>query len=850
MVWLEVSNLIVLVLVTAVLVFLSGRLFLQRRTPLSNLGGLLLLGMAEWTLTNALELGSVGFEAKLFWYKLQYLGMALMPLLWLLYVLQYSGRGHWIRPPLLIALSIVPLIILVLAYTNQWHGLMWTDMRLASSSPFSSLQRTREIGFWLHVGYIYLVVSVAFWFLLQMLVRSHTLYRWQMVALLGAALLPASIGLLDIVGIFPPNAIDPVALTFGLPGLLIAWGIFRLRLGDIVPVAREVVIESMRDGVLVLDGAGHVLDLNPVARQLVGKTSKEVIGHSLSEVWPELAGHISRLEREPKKVFQEHDRSVFDVYLSPILDWRSHQVGQTLVLHDVTEYKRIEEALRRAEREKALVLDSISELVTYLDQDMRVIWTNRTAAGYVGERPEDLVGRFCYQIWFKRDTPCDDCPAARALLTGQSQGGQMVNSDQRVLDVRGYPVRNQEGHVVGAVEVALDVTEHESLERQFLRAQKMEAVGRLAGGVAHDFNNLLTAISGYTSLLLDDPEVTESQRSDLGEIAIASNRAAILTRQLLAFARKQMLRPQVLDLNVLIGDLVKMIERLIGEDIELTTELDPALGAVRADPGQIEQIVMNLVVNARDAMPEGGQLILTTANVDLDWDAVHQQVDMQPGSYVVLSLRDTGAGMPPEVMAHLFEPFFTTKEVGQGSGLGLSTVYGIVRQHDGHIMAQSEPEQGTTFQIYLPRIDHATMLPVSNSTVEESLKGSETILLVEDENAVRVLTRTILTQLGYRVLEASSGAEALVLSKAHPRSIDLLLTDVIMPGMNGRRLAQELLQSRPNTRVLYISGYTDGWIGCQSMVDADQPLLQKPFTPGILARKVREVLEAPPLTGE
>jgi PAS domain S-box-containing protein len=381
-------------------------------------------------------------------------------------------------------------------------------------------------------------------------------------------------------------------------------------------------------------------------------------------------------------------------------------------------------------------------------------------------------------------------------------------------------------------------------EEQLRQAQKMEAIGQLAGGVAHDFNNLLTVIHGYSELILTSLDESSHLRQDVREIMHASERASSLTHQLLAFSRKQVLQPKVLDLNAHVSDMDKMLRRMIGENIELVTLLAKDLGRIKADPGQIEQVILNLAVNARDAMPNGGKLTIETANAELDEGYARTHITVIPGRYVMLSVSDTGVGMPPEVRERIFEPFFTTKENGKGTGLGLSTVYGIIKQSGGNIWVYSEPGLGTTFKIYLPRIEEDTQSLKPSAVSTKSLQGSETILLVEDEEIVRKLACTILQKNGYKVLEAPNGEEALrIVQGQNGNPIHLLVTDVVMPGMSGRQLADQLARLRPEMKILYISGYTDNAIVHHGVLDAGMSYIQKPFTMEGLARKVREVLD-------
>jgi signal transduction histidine kinase len=385
--------------------------------------------------------------------------------------------------------------------------------------------------------------------------------------------------------------------------------------------------------------------------------------------------------------------------------------------------------------------------------------------------------------------------------------------------------------------------EKTNIEQQLRQAHKMEAIGKLAGGVAHDFNNLVTIISGYSDMLLSRIGPENSTRRELEQIKKAGDRAHSLTRQLLAFSRRQMLQPKVLDLNAVVTNLEPMLQRLIGENIELVIELKPGLGQVKADPGQIEQVIMNLAINARDAMPQGGKLLLETDNVELDEAYARRHIPTQPGSYVRLAVSDTGCGMDAATQSRIFEPFFTTKEQGKGTGLGLSTVYGIVKQSGGYIWVYSERGQGATFKIYLPRV-LAPADSVQPVTHWSSLpQGKETVLLVEDEPEVRWLVRDMLQHLGYTVLEARHGIEAQVLSIQHQGPIHLLITDVVMPQMSGREIAEQLRFEHPETKVLYMSGYTDDAVVRHGVLAAEIAFLQKPFTPEALARKVREVLD-------
>ncbi len=390
---------------------------------------------------------------------------------------------------------------------------------------------------------------------------------------------------------------------------------------------------------------------------------------------------------------------------------------------------------------------------------------------------------------------------------------------------------------------ASDIIERKQLEERLLHSQKMEAVGRLAGGISHDFNNLLTVITGYSDLAIKWLQTEDPLRHHIEEIRKASDRATRLTSHLLAFSRKQILQPQALDLNAIVADMEKMLRRLIGEDIELRTALDPEPGSIKADPAQIEQVIMNLAVNARDAMPQGGKLTIETAKVFLDNQYATQHFTVAPGLYLMLAVSDTGTGMNEETQSRIFEPFFTTKDIGKGTGLGLSTVYGIIKQSGGNIWVYSEVGRGTTFKMYLPLIAEDAQVYRRSAESEEAMAGTETILLVEDDETVRNLVSEVLQNYGHEVLEAANGGSALLICERHERPIHLLLTDVIMPEMSGSELATRLARLRPEMKSLYMSGYTDDAIVNHGVLEADTPFIQKPFTPMALARKVREVLD-------
>jgi len=513
-----------------------------------------------------------------------------------------------------------------------------------------------------------------------------------------------------------------------------------------------------------------------------------------------------------------------------------------------------QEELRRSEANFRSLVTNAPYGICSCDSTGKILDANPAFLELVGaSTPTQVIGQHIYGLYADNDQWFD---LADYLRSAAPFKGLMAEWKRGMgttgVRVSGRAVTNGRNEGVVFEIFAEDVTERRALEQQLRQSQKMEAVGRLAGGIAHDFNNLLMVISGYSEFLLERLGGEPHLRGPAQEIASASERASSLTRQLLAFSRKQMLAPRIVNLNDIATENLKMLTRMIGEDIDLVMIPGQGLWSVRADAGQIEQVIMNLAVNARDAMPSGGKLTIETANVTLDEEYARMHAPLRPGDYVMVSIGDTGAGMDSETQSHIFEPFFTTKGP-KGTGLGLSTVYGIVKQSGGYIWVYSELGRGTTFKIYLPRVASVgeTLAQMAAPAHFQKVEpGTETILLVEDEANLRYLARQYLEKQGYKVIEAADGAVAMQIAVAHEATIHLLLTDVIMPGMNGRELAQRISEIRPNVKVLYMSGYTENVIGHNGTLEAGVRLLQKPFNLRDLKSKVREVLDATPTPPE
>jgi PAS domain S-box-containing protein len=620
------------------------------------------------------------------------------------------------------------------------------------------------------------------------------------------------------------------------------------------------ILETMEEGYYEVDLAGNFTFFNETICRVLGRTREELMGTNNRAYTDEAnaeklfqAFHQVHQTGRPTRgtdwevIRKDGTRLHVEASVGLIRDALGAPTGFRGIVRDVTARKRAEEALKHSEANYRSLVENAPYGIYRSTVDGQFVSVNPALVALLGYDSEDELLHTPLERLYRN-------PAERARLVERYKhepAVQHLELDWQCRDgtpitvrVTGRAVLTAEGAAAGFEMIVEDVTERRQLEDQLRQAQKMEAVGQLAGGVAHDFNNLITAIMGYTDLILRSFPPDDPRRTDVAEIKNIAQRAADLTRQLLAYSRRQILTPKVMELNGAVANTATMLRRLLGEDVELAVVSRSGLVHLKADPGQLEQVLMNLAVNARDAMPGGGRLTIETSSIDLDEAYARRHVGLHPGSYVLLTVTDTGMGMSEDVKAHLFEPFFTTKGPGKGTGLGLATVYGIVKQSGGYVAVSSEPGRGSTFQIYLPRVE-AQGAPATRAPEAAAPTGSETILLVEDEDAVRVPARKFLEEHGYRVLEATNGEDALrVLQRHEGAPVDLLITDLVMPTMGGKELAQRFRALKPEAGVLYTSGYTTAAVGEDGTLEPGTAFLQKPFTPDVLARRAREVLDA------
>jgi two-component system cell cycle sensor histidine kinase/response regulator CckA len=619
----------------------------------------------------------------------------------------------------------------------------------------------------------------------------------------------------------------------------------------------RAMFESAAVGSALVDLRGKIVASNRELEELLGYGKEELARKTAdSLLHPEDAERDRRLFAElvsgEREAYQVESRYVANdgtvvwgqVAVALVRDAAEKPHFAISMVQDVSERKQAEEALRQSEERYRELFENANDMVFTLDLDGNFTAINGSGERITGYERDELLGRNFAQLVAPEDAE------STYALAGEGDARTfecsiIAHDGRRVpIEVASRLIR-EGGTPVGVQGIARDVSERRELEEKLRQAQKLEAIGLLAGGVAHDFNNMLTAITGYSDFALAALDNERGvRRADIEEIAKAAERAGALTSQLLAFSRKQILRLEVVDLNDVVGEMDKLLRRLIGEHIDVVTAFGAGLGRVKADRSQLEQVIVNLAVNARDAMPNGGKLVIETANADPDEIRAHAP-ELTPGPHILLTVSDTGCGMDAATQARIFEPFFTTKGRGQGTGLGLATVYGVVKQSGGHIEVESEPGIGTTYRIYLPRVDEP--VAASDETVEpaESATGSETVLLVEDEEIVRKLIRDTLRRSGYTVVEAEDGAEAMRICERREAPVDIVVTDVVMPNMTGPELVERLATVQPDVKVLYVSGYTDGHMAPRGQLDSSTELLMKPFTPNLLARKVRELLDAP-----
>ncbi len=839
----------------ACLMSLAVGVYVWRRRNTHGAHALLvvMLATAEWSLLSALHKAVPDLSSKLLLAKIQYLGIVTTLPALLVFVLQYTGRDRRITVRNVALLSVFPFMILLMAWTNPYHGLIWKGVTLDLNGPAPIAVYRYGLFFWLWVCFAYGITLICTLLLIRMWVVSEPIYRKQIPIMLVGFVVPWAANGLYLLHLSPWPRIDMTPIAFTVTGILLGFGFFWGRILDIVPVAHRTVLENMGDGVIVLDRLNRVAHLNPAARVILDFPQSDVTGQTAAQAFrnvPVLAEKILETREAKMEItlaFKEGRRH-FDLDVSVIWDNRGKTAGHLVNLHDVTERKNAEEALRESEKIYRDLTESIPLAIFQTDRKGGVTFANRHALDLLGYETEDLNN-----VTFISFVAPEDRERALANFGKRFEGIPMGEIEYTILNKSGNRVpvllyvdviRQNEGPA-GVRGFVIDLRERKrvekeksKLEAQLRHAQKMEAVGTLAGGVAHDFNNLLMSIQGHASLIRLKNRGSDFEMEHVEGIEASVRRGANLTKQLLGFAREGKFEVTPLNLNSILADSARLFGRTRKE---ISVHLKPADGlwSVEADRGQMDQVFMNLFINAWHAMPGGGKLFLETENLHLDEQNARLK-QISPGHYVKISVVDEGVGMSTEVQQRIFEPFFTTRKFGTGTGLGLASVYGIVKNHDGHIEVQSAPGKGTAFMLYLPASHKTEVQEARKSPLIQTGKG--TILLVDDEPMVLQVGRGMLEAIGYHLLTAESGPEAIDLYRRNRDMIDLVVLDVVMPDMGGGETYDRLKALNPHIKVLLASGYRLDGEAAQILKRGCQGFIQKPFNVSEISLKLKTLL--------
>lgn len=886
---------------SALLTALCAAFVLRRRAqPGATAFAWLLVAETLWSVGYTFELASPGLSEKIFWDDAQWVAtVAIIPCM-SCFAWAYRERFPRRLKLTLALMMVVPLATVAWVFTDPLHGLARKSAHLEPSPPFDVLLYDFSAIEWLVILQSYATLAYVIALLVRATRRQHRTHRLQIIVIIFGLVLPTVVSTAGIAGyvrVLGQRDMSPAC--FGVSALAITWALFQRRFFDLAPVARHVVFEQLPDPLLVIDGAGRIIDLNPYAHTLFGtrahnvgqplvalvgdqKTAEQLLeltqagqgavvelslGRSTFEArcealcarGGELRGHVVLLrDVSARKAAELALQRAHDSLEQRVRERTRelHEANATMA-QEIAERRRAEDEARDSERRFRALFDGAVHLIGTLAPDGRVLAANRTALDYGGVAAKDVVGTLFWEGPWWRHSP--ELRAQLRQAVARAADGELVtmevthpdrNGVVRDFDFSLKPLMPDAHDGLTLIAEGRDITDLRRAEREraHLReelhhAQKLDSIGRLAGGIAHDFNNLLTVILGQIELALSAAQRGQAVSACLEPAMQAGFSAADLTRQLLAFARKQPNAPRVLSLNEVVAQIHRMLMRLIGEDIELSLELSDDVARVRIDQGHLEQIILNLTVNARDAMTGGGRLRIATENVAVEPSLLRARgLPEAPNDYACMRVMDSGSGISPEVLARMFEPFFTTKSQGKGTGIGLSTVYGLVTQAGGFIDVQTEQGVGTTFAIFLPAT-HADRQQSLRPPSPEIPWGTEHIALVEDQAPLRELVSQQLGRLGYQVIAFDRAERALTALSSRTQRVDLLVSDVVLGGMSGPELVQQLRGERPSLKVLYISGYTDGEVSERGLDEAREQLLHKPFTLRDLAQAVRGVLD-------
>ncbi len=840
------TSLIPLFVGPAVLLPIAAYAVLHRRVRAAGWYALLLAAIAHWSMTYAWELTAGQLEFKILVLKIKYLGVLAIPAIWIGFVLDFVGTEPARIRRTVRVVAAFSAAMLALAWTDGWHHTFWGPITVDTSGPFDLLIG-RGPGFYVNIFFTYAALWAGIGVLATRAFQSPYLYAKRCGILIAATLLPWLGNLAFLMEADSVANIDPTPFLFACTGVGAVIAVFHYRMLDPIPMLSDARIENLGDGVLVVDPQGRLADMNGAAQAILGRRIGDVAGTPLDRTLPGWTlPRLTSASEDLTLTTAGGAARTFETQAIAIHGGPDGPTGYVVLLHDVTERRAAAATIRDSEQRYRQLVENAHDLIFTCDLDGQLRSINRAGLLATGYARDEIVGRTLAEL-----TTPETRPRVLDLLQLARDGAALVpveialtakNGRRIPLEVASW-LQGGDGPPRTIQAIGRDQTSRERYEDQLRQSQKMEAVGKLAAGIAHDFNNLLTAILGFADLAERPLPADSPSRPPLAQIRRSGQQAAALTRQLLAFARRQILQPVVLDLNGAIGDLGTMLSRLLGEDVSIVYALAHDLRRVRVDLSQIQQVIVNLAVNARDAMPRGGELRIETSNVAIRATA-QPAVSLPAGRYVSLSVSDTGEGIPDDVLGHIFEPFYTTKAMGQGTGLGLATVHGIIKQSGGDILVRTAPGRGTTFVIHLPATEAA--LPLDERAVLADPRGATpgTVLLIEDDDAVREFAREVLRSRGWRVVEAAGPAEALAIVTEREATFDVVVTDVVMPGLSGGELADRLEQLQPGLPILFVSGYADVDVIGRGQLRAGRQLLAKPFTGAELVYRVQELFAA------
>ena len=846
--WMAHPYTISLVAASVISLFLAGSAWKSKTTINTRSFTVLTVTVSLWAAMHIFELAAPTLSGKIFWANMQFFCIVSVPPALLSFVIRYTRRDHLITTPRMTLILLGPLLVVFLVWTNPIHGWMFTRAEIIHMGPFSLLYRHFGTGFWIHTGYCYAIMMVAAILLVQSLVNAPDGYKEQVISLLIGLAVPWISNVIYIFDIPPFSDFDMTPVVFTISGLAFGWGVFRYRLLDIVPIAYDLMLDNMQDAVFVFDRNQRVLELNRAAVRLTGQNRKRILSMDANLLIPGWSDLVEPMEQENLRrqvcLQKKNQDRYFDLIGTP-LKHNDQLFGYLVVLRDVTESRLTQLALAESEKQFKSLNENAPIMICTLDPQGLFTYVNPEWKKVLGHSREDITGRHFSEFVMPHYLEAysrvfSNVRDKMDIVSGLP--AKLIHRDgsSRYFSVSASPNLDRHGQVGNIICLLKDQTGERELQAQLFQSQKMEAIGTLAGGIAHDFNNLLMGIQANISLIRLETDNGQPFAQRLDRIERQIQTGASLTRQLLGYARKGKYRPMPLSLNPLVREALTAFGRT-RKELTIHFDLQESLPWIQADRGQMELVLLNLLINASDAMPDGGTVTVKTELVSLH-STEKQTLGLAPGDYVHLQIADMGIGMDEKTQERIFEPFFTTKEMGRGTGLGMASVYGVVKNHNGAITVNSTPGEGATFDLFFQAVADVCQAPIQSQPLHT---GSGRILLVDDEPELIEAESALMQRLGYRVTGTDSGLGALRHLSENPDSFDLVMIDMIMPGMGGRELYGHIRRISPEMRILISTGFGDA-SGATDLLSHDQTgMICKPYTAEALSEKIINMIGGP-----